>query len=308
MVGSFQFLVRVFLLVVGLTLSAAAAEPKFVIGFPEDNLSNDWRAAQMREIQQELAKYSNVKFLMADAAGSVSQNIIDIETMVAQGAQLLFLGPRNPAAVAPVIARIRKQGVRIVLLTRKLETEDYDAYVSPDDFKIGYQAALFLAEKLNGQGTILMLEGVPTTTTAIKRKNGFLMGLDNYPGISVTSRIADYSRAKSILVMETLLMKGVNFDGIFAHNDAMAAGARLVLKKHGIDSATKPTVGIDFLHETRESIRKGEQLASFTYPTCGKIGVAVALDILRGKKVRRFSSVPFQIVTSDNVNDVEPIF
>jgi len=293
---------------VGLSLHVMAAEPEFIIGFPEDNMSNDWRAAQMREIKAELAKYPNVKFLMADAQGDVAQNVADIEDMAAQGAQLLFLGPRNPDVVSLVVSRLRKQGVHIVLLTRKLNNKNYDTYISPDDFMIGYQAALFLAEQLGGSGRVLMLEGVPTTTTSIKRKGGFIAGLSNYPDIRVISKVAHYSRAEAVRVMGDVLRDGLHFDAIFSHNDAMATGARIVLKSKGIAPGSIPTVGIDFLQETKLAILNGEQLASFTYPTCGKVGVLAAMDILRGKKVKRFISVPFKLVTRKNVQETAPAF
>ena len=297
-----------FLTIAILAGQVAAAEPEFIIGFPEDNMSNDWRAAQMNEIREELAKHPNVKFLMADAGGSVAQNLLDIERMVSEGAQLLFLGPRNPNAVALVVSRLRKQGVHIVLLTRKLNNEDYDTFISPDDFQIAYDAANFLAEHLGGQGRILMLEGIPTTSTSIRRKNGFIAGLSNFSGVDVISRVANYSRSEAINVIESALREGLKFDAIYAHNDAMATGARIVLKSQGFEPGAIPIVSIDFLPETKDAIIKGEQLASFTYPTCGKAGVAAALDILTGVKVPRFISVPFQLVTQNNVNKIETVY
>ena len=297
-----------FLTFTSFTVQASAAEPEFIIGFPEDNLSNDWRAAQMNEIRKELSKHPNVKFLSADADGSVAQNIRDIETMVSKGVQLLFLAPRNPDAIEPLISRLRKKGMHIVLLTRKLHGNGYDTFISPDDFKIAYEAAVFLAEKLGGQGRVLMLEGVPTTTTSIRRKDGFYAGLANYPGIEVISRIAQYSRTKAISELERVINDGVKFDAIYAHNDAMAIGARTVLKAQGISPGSIPTVSIDFLPETREAILKGEQLASFTYPTCGKAGVAAALDILRGKKVLRYIAVPSQMITIENVGSAKTVY
>lgn len=285
-----------------------AGEPEFVVGFPEDNLSNDWRAAQMNEIKAEFAKHPNVKFLMADASGSIAKNIADIEAMAAAGAQLLFLAPRNPDAVQLIVSRLRKQGMRIVLLTRKLNSEDYDTYISPDDFKIAYDAALLLAEKMGATGRILMLEGVPTTTTAIKRKGGFLAGLDNYPGVEVISKIANYSRAEAIRIVEKSIASGEKFDAIYAHNDAMAIGARTVLKANGIAPSSVPMVSIDYLPETREAIINGEQLASFTYPTCGKAGVAAAMDILNGKTVPRFIAIPSERVTRDNAKRIKTVY
>ena len=296
------------LLVSGFNAALIAKEASFIIGFPEDNMSNDWRAAQMEEIQQALKKHKNVRFIMADAAGSVAKNILDIEEMVEQGVQLLFLGPKNPKAITPIAKKLRKKGIRIILLTRKLISEDYDVFISPDDFMIAYDAGTLLANTLYGKGRILMLEGVPSTTTAIRRKKGFLASLENYQGIKVISKAGNYSRAGAINVIKKLIKQGIKFDAIYAHNDAMAAGARLALKHAGINPASIPTVGIDFLPETREAIIQGKQLASFTYPTCGKIGVKTALQLLKGKKVPRYISVPSKLVTKNNVLKIKTVY
>lgn len=298
----------IFLTVSSFNSALFAKEPQFIIGFPEDNMANDWRAAQMREIQQALKKHKNVRFLMADAGGSVAKNILDIEDMVAQGVQLLFLGPKNPKALTPLVKKLRKKGIRIILLTRKLDTDDYDVFISPDDYLIAYNAGSFLANKLHGKGRILMLEGITTTTTAKRRKQGFTSSLNDYSGIKVISAVGNYSRQGAILAVEKVLKQGKKFDAIYAHNDAMATGARLALKKAGIDPSSIPTIGIDFLPETRKAIIKGEQSASLTYPTCGKVGVKAALALLKGKKVSRHIVVPSQLVTKKNVKKIKTVY
>ncbi|MDH5484672.1 MAG: substrate-binding domain-containing protein [Gammaproteobacteria bacterium] len=291
-----------------LCITPTAADPQLVIGFPEDNMSNDWRAAQMNEIEKALLPYTNIRFLMADAAGSIAKNILDIEEMVDQGVQLLFLGPKNPEALKPVIGQLRKKGIYIVLLTRKLSNDDYDVFISPNDVRIAHDAAQFMARHIGARGRILMLEGVPTTTTAQDRRRGFVTAIEQFEAIEIVSRVANYSRADAIAAVEKLLKQGEKFDAIYAHNDAMAAGARFALQRAGIDPASIPTVGIDFLPEAREAILKGEQLASFTYPTCGKMGVDVALKLLQGKKVPRYIEVSSQLVTRKNVNNISTAY
>lgn len=288
---------------------AIAQEKTIIVGFPEDNMANDWRAAQMHQLIREFKKYPKIRFIHADAQRQVARNLQDIEDMVQMGARLLFLAPRNARLMTPVVRRLRKQGIRIVLLTRRIESEDFDTFISPNDFKIAKAAAVFLSEHLGGKGRILMLEGVPTATTAIQRSAGFKAGLKQFPGIRLAAtRTGNYSRAGAIQAMEAVLRDGIRFDAIYAHNDAMAAGARLALRAAGIDPRSKPTVGIDYLPEARDAIRKGEQLASFTYPTCGVEGARAAVDILNGKKVPKYIEVPFQIVTRASVEKIVPIF
>ncbi|MDH5377715.1 MAG: substrate-binding domain-containing protein [Gammaproteobacteria bacterium] len=299
----------IILLAVGLVTGVShSSEQNILIGFPEDNMSNQWRAAQVEEIRAELKKYPNLQFVSSDAGGSVAQNISDIENMVSKGAKLLFLAPRDPKAVAKLVRQLRSQGVLIVSLTRRLENDDFDVFISPDDFHIAKNAAHFLAKKMNGKGKVLMLEGVVTTSTATKRKEGFLKAIRDYPGITLLSKVANYDRMQAALVVEELLRQGEPFDAIYAQNDAMASGARLAIKKFGVDPASKHIVGIDYLPETKEAILAGEQSASFTYPTCGKVGVQAALDLLNKKKVPRVISVPSELVTKTNVNQVAAIY
>jgi len=289
--------------------AAFSAEKKWMVGFPEDNMANDWRAAQVRELAREFSKYPNVRFLTSDAGGNVTRNVQQIEAMVRQGADLLFLGPRDARLMSVVAKRVRSQGVRIILLTRRIESDDFDTYISPNDFKIAQQAADYLARHLGGKGRILMIEGVPTTTTAKQRSAGFRKGLEASPGVRlVATKTGHYSRAGGIRAMEAAIREGGRFDAVFSHNDAMAAGARMALRAAGIDPRTVPMVGIDYIREARDAIRKGEQLASFTYPTCGKEGARAAMQILKGTAVPRRIDVPARIVTMENVEQVEPIF
>jgi ABC-type sugar transport system substrate-binding protein len=133
-----------------------AGENTFIVGFPEDNMANDWRAAQVRELASELAKHSNIRFLQSDAGGQISRNLQDIEDMVDAGAKLLFLGPRDSKLLTPVVKKLHGQGIHIVLLTRRIESNDFDSYISPNDFNIARAAGAYLGKHLGGKGRVLM--------------------------------------------------------------------------------------------------------------------------------------------------------
>ena len=105
-----------------------------------------------------------------------------------------------------------------------------------------------------------------------------------------------------------MVEKGETFDAVYAQSDSMASGARVALKGAGIDPATIPIVGIDYIAEARDAIRAGTQVASFTYPTCGKEAADYAVRILNGESVQREVEVPSVMVTRDNVDAVETVF
>lgn len=288
---------------------ALAGDKTFTIGFPQDNMANDWRRAQVMAVQAVLDQHANVNFIHTDAQGDTAKNIQDIEDLVDQGIDLLIISPRDSRAMTPVIANVYAQGIPVVLLTRRILSDTYTTFVSADDAKIAADAATFIVDKLNGKGKVLVLQGVPTASTAVKRTDGFMAQIAKRPGIEVVAvKPANYLRSDAIKAVEEALEEGLEFDAIYAQSDSMAAGARLALGAAGIDPQTKLIVGIDYIPEAREAIRQGRQAATFTYPTAGKEGAEVALKILAGKSVPKEIEVPSQMVTKENVETVDTVF
>lgn len=290
-------------------LAARADERRFLVSFAQDALSNDFQAAQVRLLAERFAREPQINFVFSDADGQTAKQIADIEEFVARKVDLLIVFPRDAKAMAPVVAQAYRRGIPVVLLSRSVETNDYTSLVGPDNEQLGAQAADFMAARLHGKGAVMMLEGVPTASSAIARGAGFRNRLRRYPGIQlVASKVGNYLRGDAILAMEEMLSSGLQFDGLFAQSDSMAAGAHLALKKAGIAPASKLIVGIDYIAEARQAILAGEQTASFVYPLSINEVVETVIAILRGHKVPRRRVVPGRLVTRSEAQSVAPIF
>jgi ribose transport system substrate-binding protein len=292
-------------------LHAEPAKPEktYLIGFAQDTMANDWRAEQVYAVERTLKKYPFIRFVYTDAKGQVAKNVQDIEDLADLGIDLLIVSPRNPRVMTPVISQLYRRGIPVVLLTRQMTNDDFTTFIGPNDVAIAENAADFLADALGGTGRVLVLQGVPTATTAIMRTRGFVNGIGKHPGLEIAAiKPANYLRSDAARVVQETLEAGLKFDAIFAQSDSMAIGARLALRAAGLDPKSLHIVGIDYIPEARKAIREGRQAASFTYPTCGKEGAEIAVQILTGQKTEKRITVPTQIVTKDNVDQVEPIF
>ena len=64
----------------------------------------------------------------------------------------------------------------------------------------------------------------------------------------------------------------------------------------------------DHIKETRKAILDGNQLASFIYPTSGKEGIQVIVDIINGKNIQKNIILDTILITKENANDISPIF
>lgn len=291
-----------------------AAEPavaqKKLVAFAQDTMANDWRAAQVRDLQKAFAAHPEIEFIYTDANGDTARQVEDIEKLAAQGVDVLITSPRDAELMREPIARVHRKGIPVILLSRRVNGEEFTQFIAADNRAIARQAAQHLARRLNGKGNILMLQHIPTTTPGQLRTEGFNEELKKHPGLKVVAiKRADSQRALAIQKVEEALAEKLAFDAIYAQSDSMAMGAILALKKAGLDPRKIPITGIDYISEAREAIRAGELDASFTYPTFGKEGAEAALRLLRGGKPERkevmIDSTP---VTRANVEKVTPVF
>lgn len=289
--------------------SPEAEKRSIIVGFAQDTLANDWRQAQVRALQEALAHYPHIRFVYTDGKGSTAKQIQDIEDLVISGIDILITSPRDSHAMVPVITRTFKRGIPVLLLTRRIEGDAYTTFIAPDDAAIARNAASYIADSLGGRGHVLMLQGVPSASTAIIRTNAFIEELGNHPGVKLSAiKTANYLRSDAVKAVEEALQQGIHFDAIYAQSDSMASGARIALHKTGIDLEKLLIVGIDYITEAREAIRNGQQSASFSYPICVNEAVEAILAITKGKTLPKTIRVPSQRVTLDNVEQVVPIF
>lgn len=288
----------------------AVAAKKKLVAFAQDTMANDWRAAQVRDLQQAFARYPDVEFIFTDANGDTARQVEDIEKLAARGVDVLITSPRDAELMREPIARVYRKGIPVILLSRRVNGEEFTQFIAADNRAIARQAAQYLARRLNGKGNILMLQGVSTASSAIDRTLGFNEEIKKHPGLRVVAvKPADYLRALAIQKVEEALTEKLAFDAIYAQSDSMAIGAILAMKKAGLDPRKILITGIDYIGEAREAIRADELDASFTYPTFGKEGAEAALRLLRGgKPERKEVMVDSTPVTRANVDKVVPVF
>ena len=303
----YKYLIPILLTLLS-TLTEASGSATQVIAFAQDTMANDFRKAQVYEVRDEIAKYPQLSFIYSDAKGQTSLMIRQIEGFIKQKVDLLILGTNDEKMIVPVVSKAHKAGIPVILLDRGILSDDYTSFIKYDNRKIGRIAGRFIAEKLNGKGKVLLLEGVQKIDVTKLRTLGFFDEIYKHKDIKVIKRTGNFLRKDSIIEMEKVLKKGIRVDAIFAESDSMLSGVRLVLKRYDINPASVVMIGVDFISETQNAIRNGSQLASITYPLGGKKAVEVALKILNGEQVPKQISITSELVTGNNVDKIEPIF
>jgi ribose transport system substrate-binding protein len=298
-------------LLVGLFFCAAlwaAPASKRVVAFAQDTMNNDFRIAQVYEVRDALAPYPEISFVHSDAKGQTSLLIRQIGQFIAQKVDLLVVGTNDEKAVVPVIAKAYRSGIPVIILDRGIKGDAYTTFINSDNIKIGALGAEYIAKRLGGKGTVLLFEGIQTADVTQLRSKGFLDEIAKSKGIKVIKRTGNYLRKDAIIEMEKLLAQGIRVDAIFSESDSMVSGARMALKRYGIDPASIITVGCDYTSEARDAIREGEQTGSVLFPLGGRKTAEVAVKIFNGETVPKHITIPVKLVTKQNVEKVPPIF
>lgn len=280
-----------------------------IIAFAQDTMGNDWRVAQVKQMQEALSGIDGIKFIYKDAGGNTALQISHIEEFIAQKVDVIVTSPRDSALTTLVAKKVKNAGIPLVLISRGIESDDYTSFIRPDNYAIGVSAAEFIAKELGGKGNVFILQHIPTTTPAIGRTDGFFDTIKKYPDIKIVDmQVAESLRAKAILKTEEAVSKGLKFDAIYAQSDSMAVGAIMALEMKKIDPSKIVITGIDYISDAQKLIIDGKLRTTYLYPTGGAEGAQIALDILNGKKVPKNIIIPSTEITQENVNIVKPIF
>jgi galactofuranose transport system substrate-binding protein len=222
--------------------AAAPPLPKkdtYKVGFAQTESNNPWRLAQTQSMQDEAAK-RGWQLVYTDAAGSAAKQVADVNSMIAQQVDLIFLAPREEVPLIPAIMAAKAANIPVILLDRNVDQslakpgEDYVCFIGSNFIEEGQRVAQYLVDMAGDKKTIIQLEGTVGSSPANDRKQGFDEVIAQHPEYTiVASQSGDFARDKGRQVAETLLQAHPDANVIYAHNDEMAIGAIAALEAAG---------------------------------------------------------------------------
>ena len=284
-----------------------------MIGFSQANNAEPYRQHVNDELTAAAKKVPQFTLQIADGAGNVNTQTSQMDNFITQKVDLILISPFEASPLTPVVARAMKAGIPVIELDRKTVGDagkDYTAFIGGDNFKIAEEAGKYVADKLLPQGgEVAVLQGLPSSTPAVERLNGFKAGVKDNPKIEVVAeQAADWLPDKAQTAFAAMLQAHPNIKAVYASNDMMAAGARLAAKGAGKLDQVK-ILGTDGLPGPAGGIRavaEGEWAATFTYPTGGPEAIEMAKSILLdcAEKVPTVVTVPTTAITPDNAKQL----
>ncbi len=272
----------------------------YKVGFSQPASASPWRKAQLESMKAEAAKLGH-QLVHTDATGSADKQVADVNAMITQGVDLIFLAPRDEKPLIPAVMAAKSAGIPVILLDRNVDQnlaqagKDYVTFIGSDFVEQGKRAAEALAKTMNGNAKILQLEGFPGSSPAINRRMGFEDAIKDHPGMRIiASQPGDFERAKGRQVAAALLQSHSDANAIYSHNDEMAIGAIAALeaagKKPGKDVII---VSVDGTRAALQAIMDGKLLATVeSNPRFGPKAFETMARYAKGEKIE-----PWVVIT-----------
>lgn len=290
--------------------TACAAVPSFAEGeriavFTKNQTNPFFQAVRLGADSAAKQMNAKVTHYVPTKPDSIPEQMSQVEDVIVKKPDAIVFTPVDYKAMVPAVAKINGAKIPAVNVTDRSESGNFVAFVGASDYKLGFETAKYLIQAMGGKGNLVVLEGVKGALTSIDRVRGLNDAIKEAAGIKVlASQPGNYQRLQALQVMENLMQSHPKIDGVFAANDAMAAGAI-----EALDGANRKAlvVGINGTKEAIEAIKAGKMLATGDYNGFmqGCMSVLTAVRDLRKLPVKKEIVFPAMVIDKTNYQQLE---
>ena len=287
-------------------LSVSAAQPLRSVAITVGDLGNPFfvQIAKGAEAKARELGGAGVKITAVSSGYDLNQQTNQMEDFIAAKVDLIVLNAADTKGIAPAVRKARAAGIVVVAVDVAAEG-GVNATVMSDNVQAGRVAAEYLVKRLNGKGSVVIINGPPVSAVA-DRVSGAEAVFRATPGIRLLSRDqnAGGNRQGGMNVMTDLLTAHPQIDAVFAINDPSGLGAALALRQARRENVV--VAAVDGAPDAEKALRDEKNAfaasaAQVPFTMAGK-AVEVGFGILQGRPAPEGRVlVPVSLITRDNI-------
>jgi signal transduction histidine kinase/AraC-like DNA-binding protein len=294
------------LIVIGLIFSFGCTQiedPKtYKIGFSQCFSEDSWRLQMQMDMSRQVELIPNVSLVIKDGKGSTEKQILDIKEFLEEGIDALIVSPNESEPLTELINEVYRLGIPVVVVDRKIDNDNYSAYIGADNISVGRIAGELVTMNCAKSCRIVEVWGLEGSSPAKERHQGFVSYLESkkmdYQLFKIEGDWKESSITKSVIDKIIDLKPDV----IYAQNDFMAAE---IARKLSALNIYLPIIGTDGLSDGgggMELVRNGTLTATVLYPTGGNEAVEIVDKILKGERFSKYNRLEAIAINNENVD------
>jgi len=273
--------------------AVASAQEQITIGVSIPAATHGWTAGVNYWANETVAsleaRYPNLKFVVL-AANNAEQQANQLQDLyILHNIDALVILPFSSAELTGPVQEIKDMGIWVTVVDRALIEEGIeDLYVAGDNFSFGRVACEYIAERLGGEGNIIIMRGLPIVIDQ-QRFDACMEVLSKTNIRVLDTAYANFNRDDAFERMEEFLIRYPNIDAIYGMDDDQVVGIIEALELAGRTDNIF-VVGGAGMKEMIERVMNNDPLVpvDVTYPPSQ---IATALELTALNFVRK--GVPF---------------
>lgn len=282
--------------------STVKADENYKIAIIVKNSTNPYQTGCMNGVEKAAEDMGFEAITMAPSTNdSVEEQVKIMEDLIETGVDGFVLVPVDSNGIMPGVRKAEEAGIPVACIGTPAAEETF-LRTGVDYTETGRVIAEMVAEELNGEGQVIILEGPAGAQNAIERLNGINEVFAEYPDIEiVASQTANFKRTEGMNVTENLIQKYNEVDAIIGLNDESALGASQAVKAAGLEDVL--IAGFDCNQDACASIQNGELFASYNtdpYGSCYLAATYIVQYLNDGSEPPQYF-VPFPTAADDPV-------
>ncbi|MGL4198678.1 MAG: D-xylose ABC transporter substrate-binding protein [Allorhizobium sp.] len=271
------------------SLHSVANAEGMTVGVSWSNFQEERWKTDEAAIKAALEAAGN-KYISADAQTSPAKQLTDVESLIAQGANVLIVLAQDSEAIAPAIEKATAEGIPVIGYDRLIENPDA-YYITFDNKEVGRMQAREVF-KAKPEGNYVFIKGASTDPNSDFLYSGQMEvlkeAIDGGKIKNVGEAYTDGWKPEAAQKnMEQFLTANNNkVDAVVSSNDGMAGGVVAALEAQGL-AGSVPVSGQDGDKAALNRVALGSQTVSVWKDSreLGKKAGEIANELAAGKSM-----------------------
>ncbi|KPW45074.1 Sugar ABC transporter, periplasmic sugar-binding protein [Pseudomonas syringae pv. antirrhini] len=297
-------------LALALMLGSGAALADIKVGVAMSQFDDTWLTYLRQDMGTKAKSMSDgVTLQFVDARADVNKQIDQVKELINKKVDALIVNPVDTAATARITKEAVAAGIPLVYVNRRPDDSKLPAgvaTVTSDDTEAGRLQAQYVADKMGGKGSVMILLGDLANNSTQNRTKGIKEVLAKYPDIKIDQeQTGTWLRQKGMDLTNDWLTQGRKFNAVLANNDEMAIGAAMALKQAGVDKGKVFVAGVDGTPDGLNAVTKGDLTVSVYQDAKGQADGAIDAAVKMAKKDKvepQAIVIPYRLITPENVS------
>lgn len=276
---------------------------KYKFGYTCMTMNNPFFTVLEKSIRDEVEKNGD-ELITTDPAMDVAKQINQIDDMITQGIDAIFLNPVDWEGIRPALEALKKANIPIINFDTEVKDMDFvTAYVGSDNKNAGRVCGEDLVKRYPDGAKIVILDS-PTMNSINDRIEGFMEAIKGKNFDIVAQQDAKGDLPTAMKLTEDILQANPDVVAIMGGNDPTALGALAACK--AANQTNILIYGVDGSPDAKAEIASGGPFVGSGAQSPKQIGVKsveVGYKILNGEEYEKRTPVETFLINKDNVSE-----